>query len=432
MKKLIAFFFNRATLLAWPCYFAAQMWLLSAFGQSEAKTPLFPWFALAYAALVCALYVGMAYSISRLAPEADRWLAFPAAFALMEWLRGDVFIGYPFVLLAGVWANSPIVFQSVSLVGMYGLSFLTMLAITALIGKRVKAAAATVAITLAFGAWRLSTPDTMTDYTVRLVNAGIASGGEASVEDNFARLADYTKSAGLDRVDLVVWPENSLWVDLRHARDWDEKIAHLITLRSRLVSGYVGKEYVAGGFRRSAALAIFDRAGLETTYTKLRLVPFGEYVPFWLPIRSFLEKKKISWGRGDRRELLALGRMFAMPYICYEAVFPGLRTPATADFILALANDSWFDEAGRARHFEMTRFQAVAEGATLVRAANRGVSAVVSPYGRITARLDSEGVLDARLPARASRTLFSYTGNWLFVAAMLLILSMTLKKKGFR
>jgi apolipoprotein N-acyltransferase len=119
---------------------------------------------------------------------------------------------------------------------------------------------------------------------------------------------------------------------------------------------------------------------------------------------------KVTYGTVDfstgpgPRTLRLPGLPPVSPLICYEAIFPHriVDRDDRPTWLLNVTNDAWFGiSSGPYQHFASARLRAVEQGLALVRVANTGISAVVDPYGRVTARLDlgRAGVLDAALPA---------------------------------
>jgi apolipoprotein N-acyltransferase len=97
--------------------------------------------------------------------------------------------------------------------------------------------------------------------------------------------------------------------------------------------------------------------------------------------------------------------------ICYEILFPdavvGTRRPG---WFVNVTDDSWFGPwAGPKQHLLVARVRAIEEGIPVARAANTGISAIVDPLGRITAKLglDRFGVVDGNLPAAIAPTPYS-------------------------
>jgi apolipoprotein N-acyltransferase len=85
--------------------------------------------------------------------------------------------------------------------------------------------------------------------------------------------------------------------------------------------------------------------------------------------------------------------------------------------MLNLTNDAWFEGTiGAEQHFAHARLRAIEEGVPLVRVANKGVTAIVDPLGRITVQLSKSeaSAINAKLPERLERTVFSDYRHGLF------------------
>jgi apolipoprotein N-acyltransferase len=85
-----------------------------------------------------------------------------------------------------------------------------------------------------------------------------------------------------------------------------------------------------------------------------------------------------------------------------------------------ITNDAWFgDSGGPLQHLAMVPLRAVENGVAIVRAANTGVSALVSPRGEIgpTLGLFRRGVLSVDVPLSRSQTFYTRYGD-LFAYAM--------------
>jgi apolipoprotein N-acyltransferase len=109
--------------------------------------------------------------------------------------------------------------------------------------------------------------------------------------------------------------------------------------------------------------------------------------------------------------------------ICYEVIFPGLVRRFVSEgarFMVNITNDAWFgDSGGPLQHLAIVPLRAVENGVAIVRAANTGVSALVSPRGEIgpTLGLFRRGVLSVDVPLSRSQTFYTRYGD-LFAYAM--------------
>ena len=113
------------------------------------------------------------------------------------------------------------------------------------------------------------------------------------------------------------------------------------------------------------------------------------------------------------------------PLICYEIIFPGavtVRGGQRPGWFVNVTDDSWFGPwAGPYQHLLIARARAIEEALPVARAANTGISAVIDPYGRVTAQLGlgKMGVLDARLPKAAALSTYARYGDLTFVLLLI-------------
>jgi apolipoprotein N-acyltransferase len=379
-----------------------------------------------------------------------RILVFAVAWTGAEYLRGHVLTGFPWNLVGYAWSGglpgSLEILQATSLVGIYGLSLVTVLAAALparagdLAGKeRWAAPVATLIIVLALFTWgraRLDggEPANVPDVTLRLVQPSIAQSlkNDPSADPlTFRRMLALTASPAQARPTLVIWPEAGAPPFLGR----DEAARHAIA--AALPPGAIA---LVGTVRTDPpplaaehiwnSLEAIDKSGdVVATYDKSHLVPFGEYVP----LRSVLPINKITPGTVDfsagsgPRTIALPGVPPFSPLICYEAIFPGAVVDEThrPQWLLNITNDAWYGySSGPFQHFAIARTRSVEEGLPLVRDGNNGISAVIDPYGRVIARLDLDdiGVLDADLPAALPPTLYARIGDWGFAALLLALL----------
>ena len=105
--------------------------------------------------------------------------------------------------------------------------------------------------------------------------------------------------------------------------------------------------------------------------------------------------------------------------ICYEIIFPSqiINKKDKPQFLINLTNDGWYgNSAGPYQHLVTTRLRAAEEGITIVRAANTGISAVISPTGTVISflALNFRGITDVRLPKKLSvPTFYGRYGNFI-------------------
>ncbi len=129
--------------------------------------------------------------------------------------------------------------------------------------------------------------------------------------------------------------------------------------------------------------------GAEQSYDKMKLVPFGEYVPL-KSLFFFVDKVVEGVGdfqAGDTPFVFHAGRAKFGTLICYEGIFPGLTrrfVAGGADFLVNITNDAWFGRTSAPyQHLAMATLRAIENRVPLVRVANTGFSAMVDADGTI-------------------------------------------------
>lgn len=380
-----------------------------------------------------------------------RILAFAVCWAVAEYLRGHVLTGFPWNLVGYAWAGAfpgaLAVLQSASILGIYGLSLLTVTvaALPARLGDLGRgrfhaplAALLLVAVAAIGGAWRLAEAprSNVPGVMLRLVQPSIPEtfkNDPRALAQNLQRLLALSASPGAAQATAIIWPEAAAPPLLERYPELRQTIAAVIPKGGLLLTGGERAEPLQGWPPRqvwNSILALDDTGAIIATYDKAHLVPFGEYVP----LRGILPIERIAPGigdfsRGPGPRTQALPSLPPVsPLICYEAIFPGaVIDPAhRPQWLLNVTNDAWYGvSSGPFQHLDIVRVRAVEEGMPLVRSANNGVSAVIDGYGRVLARLDlnAVGVLDAPLPIALSPTLFESIGDGLFWGLVLALLA---------
>ncbi|MEX2647759.1 MAG: apolipoprotein N-acyltransferase [Alphaproteobacteria bacterium] len=390
-------------------------WLANAFYVEADRFGAFAIPAVAGLAIGLAVFVALAAAAAWYAPPGwRRAVAFALAWTVAEWLRGHLLTGFPWNLVATVWAPWPAPAQFAAIAGVYGLGFATMLA-AALPSSGPRGAALAAAVVGALwlgGAARL--PDgpaaVVPGVTLRVVQGNVAQHHKWRAELREAHLARYVALSRTSKAPprLVVWPETAVPYFVDEEPELRALLAGLVAPDGVLLTGAVRRvdDGSKGASLFNGIQAIDARGAVVATYDKAHLVPFGEYTP----LRAVLSAAKLTAGAVDFSAGPGLvtwalpGLPAASPLVCYEAIFPG-RVTSSAErpaWLLNVTNDAWFGlGAGPRQHFAAVRLRAIEEGLPLVRAANTGISAIVDPYGRVVAALDlgAEGVIDALLPA---------------------------------
>jgi apolipoprotein N-acyltransferase len=371
-----------------------------------------------------------------------RILVFAIAAASAEWLRGHVLTGFPWNLSGYGWGASLAVLQSAGLMGIYGLSFLTILLGASLAEPASSRLRLPTALLLLFtclwgyGVYRLaSTPiDSVPGVRLRLVQPDIPQ-AEKYVRRLMARnwqrlLTLSTQSGSRDIPTHIIWPEAATGFPVAQSPAALSQIAELTARGQTLMTGSDRILQDANGIRGFNSLYLFGPGGVERTYDKFHLVPFGEYLPL-APVLSRIGLAQLTLGSsfsaGDHPHVLqASPAPPVTPLICYEVIFPhavvDAREPRPG-WLVNITDDSWFGPwAGPQQHFLIARVRAIEEGLPIARAANTGISALIDPLGRVPAKLalNKMGVLDTALPQALSAPPYARMGDLVFLLLLVI------------
>jgi apolipoprotein N-acyltransferase len=437
--------------------------------------PTFGWllpFAVLGLPAYLALFTGFGFALARLVwtRDASRVIALAASLTVSEWLRGHVLTGFPWNAFGYALSEPLALAQTASLIGLWGLTFLSVaiFASPAVLvdgssrGRRPWIAPLIALLLLLamgiFGVVRLTLQPTRMVAKVRLrimqpnlqQDVRFNYAAKAAVMQKYLALSDRAsgpQSTGVRDTSILIWPESAFPFFLTREADAMAQIADLLPKGTVLITGAVRAPDLPPGIRITRAynsIYVIDHDGsVLSTYDKLHLVPFGEYLPFqdWLEKLGLQQLTKVEGGfiPGTRRRALEIPNApRALPLICYEAIFPG--DIATGDdragWIVNLTNDGWFGiSTGPYQHLQQVRLRAIEQGLPVVRAANTGISAVIDPLGRVVARLGLglEGVLDSSLPSAIPPTIYARAGDIpaaaMVIAALILVVRRRVAKR---
>ncbi len=454
--------------LAGTAYFLIGCWWVAeAFFVDAAAQGWMAPFAVAGLATGMGLFWGGAGALYRWLRPADamlKVLVFAGALSLLEWLRGHVLTGFPWNLPGETWKAGSAPSQAAALVGSYGLSWLTIIAMAALVapfafGRRRSTwmlgagGAVIVAALYGYGAVRLShaLPVKPDAQWVRMVQADVRQEAKYDVDkfqsimSRYLKLTSQAPTRG-HKPDIVIWPEGALPVaanDLFKPSVWTSTaIAGALQPGQILLTGAYRQDEHATSIVYYNSLFALRRDGADLTqlamYDKFRLVPFGEYLPLEKVLAPLGVKKMVHVGDGFSAgpppgPMTVPGMATVQPLICYESLFPGLARQGAkagggrAEWIVNVSNDAWFGQtSGPKQSLNLSSYRAIEDGLPMVRATPTGVSAVVDAYGRSrpgeTLPLGGFGVIDAPLPPALPQTPFARYGEtafWLMIALSL-------------
>ena len=187
---------------------------------------------------------------------------------------------------------------------------------------------------------------------------------------------------------VVIWPESPM--NFRYAGD-----AHFrsqvtdFALRNRTSVLFNSQEPAPAGGIYNSAVMVDEEGLLVAQYDKIRLLPFGEYVPLprWLPGVSSIPAMVGDFTPGAKYTLMPLGRARTGVFICFESTFPSIARHFTedgADVLVNISNDGYLGETPVMRqHLANTIFRAVENDRPVLRVTNTGITAFISAKGEV-------------------------------------------------
>ncbi len=258
-----------------------------------------------------------------------------------------------------------------------------------------------------------------------LIAQGSVMGAEkwgASKNRVFAEYNAILDEADLNGIDLVVMPETALCENINQS----EATSYLTELSSSTdtVIAVGCFYYDEEGEKRYNTLSYINPDTQDvSSYFKQRLVPFGEYVPFG---RLLSDKESLSTGKDNTVIDTSHGKVTSV--VCIESIYSSIARGQVKNggkIIIVSTNDSWFENtSARVQHFRHSQLRAVENGRYVLRAANCGISAVITPYGEaveiITGSGSGEIISQANLIEK--RTLYTMTGEVFWIVSLIIIL----------
>ncbi len=377
--------------------------------------PLLAW-AVAFYSIIPAL---AAYAVR---PGFGRLLVFAGAWVVSDLIRQFAFYGFPWNLWGTDWAIPGVLgdvfIQPASLVGVHGLTLLTIVlaGLPLFAGRGLLAVAVVLFLWAGFGLARLHGKVAPTGVTLALIQPNFPVPGRF---DRASLLARWRQDLAMSQAGLhaganaVIWPEAaSPWLLDSDAAARAQLAA--VTGTAPILAGSL-RVLSDTDFRNSMVVTAGPLPALAA-YDKWKLVPFGEFMPPWVPVK-ITPGGGFTAGPGPHTLHIPALPPFG-PLICYEAIFTGevVQERDRPRWLVNVTDDAWFGNgAGPRQHFADARLRAVEEGLPLARDANSGITAVFDPFGRVTASLglDQAGVLVAPLPGALRETLYALLGLWL-------------------
>ncbi len=365
-------------------------------------------------------------------------LVLPAGWVTVEAVRSWSSLGGPWGLLGASQWREPALLAPAALGGVWLVSFLVVAANVAVTAALVTGtrwmrvgAVGTAALAVAVGPVYQAVQPPLSgarSIEVAVVQPGVVRGPQL----RFDRGEQLTRALPRRHYDLVVWGESSVGFDLFSRPDLQRRLEALSARVGADLLVNVDARDPDGAIRKTSVL--LDGQRVLARYDKMRLVPFGEYIPLrrelgWLSAITKAAAEDRHRGR-HLVDMHADGVSFE-PLICFESAFTDLSRHAAragAQLLVFQSATSTFQGSwAPAQHASLAAVRAVETGRPAVHATLTGVTAVFDADGRRLAWFDTHrrGSVLVSLPLAARETPFVRYGDWVLLLSFAAVAAMT-------
>ena len=395
-------------------------------------------------------FVSYLFIIFKPKKNLSSFFLFSLIFGTIEFLRGSIFTGFPWNLIAYSFSNYIEILNITSIIGTYSFNLFCISLFTSPSififkddKKEIFVCILFLIITLSFyvfGSQKLKNFNDMVtekhDYKIRVISSKISIERFYNDIETVSVIEDLIKISSPQKNErtIFIWPEGILpdiSKDELQEYKWlfENKFNenHILAIG---INDIIKQDQVKKYFN---SFSIYDH-NLEiiNSYNKVDLVPFGEFLPFE-KILSKIGLKNITnnyqpYSRGEKRNIIEIKNfnfsIKLLPLICYEIIYSGkIFDDRNFDFIVNISEDGWFGQSiGPQQHFVHSIYRAIESGKYVLRSANNGIAAIVNPLGIVEKQvgLNQSGYVDFIESKKIRATIFSKYGNKIFGLMILL------------
>ena len=445
-KKLFSFIFG--WMFGFGYFISSLYWISNALTFDDVFKPLIP-----LSIITIPLFLGIFYGLAtffasfiKIKKNFSSILIFCLIFAIIEFIRGYILGGFPWNLIVYSLTKYLYSIQILSLVGTYSLNLLALTIFTlpaSLIFKQsiksklliIFLLSTFILINNLYGIWNIDQFNKISkekiNYKIKIINPNITIDRFFNTDDSEPLIREIIKLSKVNSNEksVYVFPEGVFshiyFSDLKY---YKKLFSESFSNQDLIVLGMNTQKLENGKNKIYNSLIVTDNnLNLLSIYDKIKLVPFGEFLPFE-NILSKIGLKKITQGyqsysaNKNKREVidLNLNNFSFIPLICYEIIYSGKINNYNQknNFIINISEDGWFGKSiGIEQHFSHAIFRSIEEGKNLIRASNNGITGYINPVGEIIKKLKSteKGMIVLDYFYKPINTVFGKFGNKIFV-----------------
>ena len=440
--------FFAAWVLGFGWFSVGLYWIGSAFIVADTYNVYFMPIAIVLLPSLLACFWGVACVLAKLIDK-DKNFSFISiiiCLSFFEYLRANLFTGFPWLMPSMIFSSNEHLIQIFSFIGSFSTnlvvftcSVLPFILLSSFKSKYIVSTMLLIPILILIfsGIFRFNNKDLLKikNQLVTIVQPNIEQKDKWSLKqrnkhlNKLVMLSNNHKDNFIDKNKIIIWPETS----------FEGSIPSEMRLLSNITKKVLKnpKSILIVGLLRTEEDSVFNslvfvnsKGEIIYKYDKIKLVPFGEYIPFrnyLKPISDFLPPKDFSKGSLKPNPLIdGFGEI--IPLICYEILFVDEilnRKSKKTNLLVNITNDAWFGETiGPYQHLALAKIKSVEFGLPLVRVANTGISVFISPYGEIISKipLNNESAKTFNLIQPLKKTLYGTYGEYFFLLSILILI----------
>lgn len=178
------------------------------------------------------------------------------------------------------------------------------------------------------------------------------------------------------KADLLIFPENTLPGTYNNYKYYYKSITQKLSGVKNII---IGSNYKDGNNFYNSMIMHDSKGNVIDRYNKVRLVPFGEYIPFFNVVKNILPEINFfneQYSFGKKYNNFTVNDIKIGNSICYETIFPSTYfRQRDSGLFVAVTDDSWYDGTiGINMHHNITAYRAIESGRQILFAANTGVT----------------------------------------------------------
>jgi apolipoprotein N-acyltransferase len=444
--------FNQGLIFGLGYFTIALWWIYISLHDVGGMSPVLSSFAVFALAVLMALYFGLAFGCGLLLQNSFwRGLVLPAAWVMAEYLRSQLFTGFPWMGLAESQVHGPFIHIAPYLGGL-ACTFLVIWAswqLSLLKIQNTLVVVAAIAIVQILGMWQFTSPNGAA-LSVRLIQGNFEQSLKFNPKEILQQIHFYRDAIIRSPADLIIVPETAFPWPEPDLPDQSLKMIQGFVDQSgsQVLLGLIGKIPKDGNtFQYSNRVTGFTKDQAPYHYDKYHLVPFGEFIPpgfqwfvdaFKVPMSNFARGSfsQAPFTVLSRDQDLSKARYAAIS-ICYEDIFGNeiasrlRQSQNSVNLLINVTNLAWFGQSqAPMQQLRLSQLRSIETGLPSLRATNTGITAIIDHRGEVQAALDQfvQGELSSSVQPYAGQTPYVIWGNWpILLASLFLLLSAYLR-----